>query len=193
MSAHNPINVCECPLLPPNKWRYGGECPHPFKLYYEASMNKTNSPLTDFCNNWEESPHHLRWVPLPTPTDPVDPLQPSIISLSSFKKIGRSKNVKVTYWSIMHKFNDLRYPPSNLSQIFTQRIFQPSFKKISKRFLDLSRRQAWSYWQKEGRTGRGMDRRTNVGNDNTLSAIGPSGRVVGWVGVVGWGWGKRER
>ena len=56
-----------------------------------------------------------------------------------------AKNVNVTFWSIMCIFNELRHPWSNFSELFTQRIFQPIFKKISKIFPELSRGQAWSY------------------------------------------------
>ena len=56
----------------------------------------------------------------------------------------------------MRIFNELRYPSSNLSEIFTQRMFQASFEKIWKIFFELLRGQAWSY----GRTDRQTDRRT---------------------------------
>ena len=89
----------ECPHLI-NIW----ECPTPhqqmeesvpiLKMCYEASMNKTNSPLTS-CNNWgHPSPPPLIWGIAHT-TDQSPPLQERsssffilVISLSSFKKIG---------------------------------------------------------------------------------------------------------
>ena len=84
----------------------------------------------------------------------------------------------------MRIFNELRYPSSNLSEIFTQRMFQASFEKIWKIFFELSRGQAWSYGrtdrqtdrQTDGRTDRQTDRRTEAGNDNTPPALGPRGK-----------------
>ena len=84
----------------------------------------------------------------------------------------------------MRIFNELRYPSSNLSEIFTQRMFQASFEKIWKIFFELSRGQAWSYGrtdrqtdrQTDGQTDRQTDRRTDAGNDNTPPALGPRGK-----------------
>ena len=86
----------------------------------------------------------------------------------------------------MRIFNELRYPSSNLSEIFTQRMFQASFEKIWKIFFELSRGQAWSYRrtdrqtdrQTDGQTDRQTDRRTDAGNDNTPPALGPRGKKV---------------
>ena len=84
----------------------------------------------------------------------------------------------------MRIFNELRYPSSNLSEIFTQRMFQASFEKIWKIFFELSRGQAWSYGRTDRqtdrrtdrRTDRQTDRRTDAGNDNTPPALGPRGK-----------------
>ena len=86
----------------------------------------------------------------------------------------------------MRIFNELRYPSSNLSEIFTQRMFQASFEKIWKIFFELSRGQAWSYGrtdrqtdrQTDGQTDRQTDRRTDAGNDNTPPALGPRGNKI---------------
>ena len=80
----------------------------------------------------------------------------------------------------MRIFNELRYPSSNLSEIFTQRMFQASFEKIWKIFFELSRGQAWSYGRTDRQTDRQTDgqtdRRTDAGNDNTPPALGPRGK-----------------
>ena len=80
-------------------------------------------------------------------------------------------------WSIMRIFDVLRHPPSNISEIITQRISQTSFKKIWKWVPELSRRQAWSY----GQTDRQSCGWTDTGNDNT--PIGPWGR---WIKIRPW-------
>ena len=46
-----------------------------------------------------------------------------------------AKNVNITLWSFMHIFNELQYQWLNMSEIRTQRIFQPSLKIFEKRFL----------------------------------------------------------
>ena len=45
--------------------------------------------------------------------------------------------MSVTFWSLMCIFNELPYSSLNLYEIFTQKIFQLSFKKIGKIFLSL--------------------------------------------------------
>ena len=69
------------------------------------------------------------------------------------------KNVKVTFWSIMHIFDELWYPSMNLSEIFIHTDWQ-------------------TYEQKDGRTDRDTDRRTEAGNLNTPSVLGPRGNDV---------------
>ena len=63
-----------------------------------------------------------------------------------------AKHTKSTFWAIVHVFNELRYPLSNLFKLSSWRIFQLSFKSIWKTFLDLSHGQASSYGQMHGWT-----------------------------------------
>ena len=79
-----------------------------------------------------------------------------------------------SFWSIMCIFNGLRFPSSNKFEIFTQRMFQSSFKRIWKIFFDLSHRQAWSYGWTERRT------------QATTLPLRPYGRGVNIVEVHVW-------
>ena len=90
----------------------------------------------------------------------------------TWKWLQELKNVKVIL--VNHVHNGLRFPSSNKFEIFAQRMFQSSFKRIWKIFFDLSHRQAWSYgW---------TERRTHA----TTLPLQPYGRGVNIVEVHVW-------
>ena len=65
VSAPHSIDVCQCPTPtpPPPQPTNESECPHPI---FEASINKTNSPLTSEIIR-TSSPHHELSAPPPPP------------------------------------------------------------------------------------------------------------------------------
>ena len=55
------------------------------------------------------------------------------LTVSNFKALTEKiisliKNMSKSFWSIIHTLNELRYPSSNLTEIFIQRISQPHLK-----------------------------------------------------------------
>ena len=84
---------------------------------------------------------------------------------SNFKKVTRNaKKVKVTFWSIMRIFHEMRYLSSNLFEICTQRIFS-SFSAGKLGHMDgcTHRKQ----------TDRRPYRQMDADNDNTPAALWP--------------------
>ena len=77
--------------------------------------------------------------------------------------------------------NELRYISSNLSELFTHRIFQTSFKKTEEIFPELWRGQVLrTERQTDGEKDRPaegrIDRQADAGNDNNHPVTGWSGK-----------------